>query len=589
MKITTGNWLYNAGIVGFLRILKEKGIPYSDVIKDGVIILTPDLLNGFADAYFNYALRVQLDSFLIFKDENKIREVFKEDLQADFDNIKKKYLNRLTATAIIDKHYQKYSNEVIHTSDNYFNELIKIIEKSALSEKNNKIETLKKKIINAKHTKSASITSHGIFLNYFGNFYFNKLILCNPKKAMDRKSKFDDQYVAAAIKTISNDNNDGPLCRFCYTKKVEAKGVHNKELPVFNEGLFSIAGVSIDKFRNFFYNGIPDLFICNVCELIMLCSFAGLNKKPYQLAQSEGTSYLFLNMPSLESLLHGNDSLAAFYENYSEDVKDTAYEYVFNDILLSAQTRKSRWTLQNIFFVELKPSARKDRDKPVFKYANIGKDIAELFSDQFVVDRFKTVNGLLVLQKKTKGPRLDFQKDVVVNIKSEVINRLIENNSIFPLAYINLKNNLDYGIGISYNSLIFCFVQSVKKQINIAYSKGGISVDSKKVYGILAHQFYDRGKEDFRDQKRWPMEKKQRLAYKLLSLIRQGKYAEFYESLMKLYINLGKPIPESFLGLLNTSDTIDFEAKAYAFMSGFMQDTSTTIPNITTNQEGHNE
>lgn len=114
-------------------------------------------------------------------------------------------------------------------------------------------------------------------------------------------------------------------------------------------------------------------------------------------------------------------------------------------------------------------------------------------------------------------------------------------------------------------------------------------MDSKKVYGILAQQFFNRGKEDFNDLREWPIDKKQRLSYRLLSLVRMGKYAEFYETLMKLYINLGKPMPESFLGLLNTHDTIDFEAKAYAFMTGFLQDSSQSAQLLNNNKEGQDE
>jgi hypothetical protein len=110
-------------------------------------------------------------------------------------------------------------------------------------------------------------------------------------------------------------------------------------------------------------------------------------------------------------------------------------------------------------------------------------------------------------------------------------------------------------------------------------------MDSKQVYGILRGQFFARGEQDFTDLK---PDKKKRLSYKLLSLIRMGKYVEFYDEVIRLYINnTEKPIPEVFLGLLNTKDTIDFEAKAYAFMTGFLQNvTETENTQILTQAEG---
>ncbi len=575
MRITTGNWVYNAGIVGFLRILNDKGLSYSDVIKDSAIVITPKLLEGFGDAYFKRALKNQCETLLTIKDQNKIREIFKKELGVDLVSIKDQYLSQIKVITISGKSFNEYSKELIIVIDRYFSELLGIIENSG-SKNTRSLETIKKKIDEAKKSKLDGVRNHNVFSNYFGNFYFNKSVLCNPKGKIDRIDGFNNKYVADATKTLKNQNRSGTVCRFCNQNKIEIKAKESKDLPVFNEGLFSISGISIDKFKNFFYNAIPDLFICNVCELIMLCSFAGLNRKPRQLANSDKTDYIFVNMPSLELLLRENDALQGFYENFTSAIKDTVYEHVLKDIILKAQSKKSQWALQNIFFVELKTSARKDAGKPVFKYFHVGKDIAELF-----VNESNTIS-------KIRG-RLNLQKDAWIDLKTECIKLLLEGDNLYPLAGKNLKEALSNGKAHAYNSFVLAYLQAAKKQINLSYIKGGNSMDSKKVYGILAQQFFNRGKEDFNDLREWPIDKKQRLSYRLLSLVRMGKYAEFYETLMKLYINLGKPMPESFLGLLNTHDTIDFEAKAYAFMTGFLQDSSQSAQLLNNNKEGQDE
>jgi CRISPR-associated protein Cst1 len=573
MRITIGNWLYNAGIVGFLRILDENGIPYSEVIRDGAVFITPELLKGFEDAYFKRALKNQYETLLIIKEQNKIKEVFNNEFNTNFDDIKGRYLSQLKLIKC-DGGFKEYSSEVVNVIDSYFNGLLNIIENSSL--KGKKIDSLKKKISDAKENKFESIKNHNVFSNYFGNFYFNKQVLCNPKGAIDRLKRFKDKYVVDALKALKETNKGGIVCRFCNQNKVNSSDISLTE-DVFNEGLFSISGVSVEKFKNFFYNTLPDLFLCNLCELILLCSFAGLNKKPYRLVTSDGTDYIFVNMPSLELLIEENDALKSFYDNFSEKVEDSIYESVLQDILLKYKRKQSKWVLQNIFFVELKTSARKDTGKPVFKYFHVGKDIAELFSNQKVVDTLRNVKGALNLQK-----------DIWVNIKSETVKRLLESDSLYPLVYKNLRGFLDNGKGYSYNSFALAFVLAAKRQINIHYSKGGDLMEPKQVYGILRHQFFARGEEDFTDT---PFEKKERLSYRLLSLIRMGKYAEFYEAIMKLYINSGKSIPEELLSLLNTKDTIDFEAKAYAFMTGFLQNTkrSENIPITALKEETKDE
>jgi uncharacterized protein YehS (DUF1456 family) len=39
---------------------------------------------------------------------------------------------------------------------------------------------------------------------------------------------------------------------------------------------------------------------------------------------------------------------------------------------------------------------------------------------------------------------------------------------------------------------------------------------------------------------------------------------------MKIYMSQNKVIPESLVSLLNKEDEIGFQARAYAFMSGFL-------------------
>lgn len=606
MRITTGNWLYNAGIVGFLRILQEAGIEISDLIKQGYFELTSDMLTNFEKAYLKYVIKYGISPFsLIYKHNNKgKREQFKDlsgffDSNEDFRNRIQEYNRKLLEEILPLDEYKdidiKIENLIVSYLDNIAeqlrnrkNELSKLQEATTDKEELKKVKLKIKKIekveINQlkEATKEAAKDLYFLYV-YLQPFYKNRKILgqANYTEAENRIDAFRIVYVEQAKQAIDNKITDGIICRFCNQNKISNElKEDDKSSILFNETFFSVTGVSINDFSNFFYNGLPDLFMCDVCKLIFLCSFAGLNKKPYQLANADGTEGIFVNMPSLELLVKENDALKSFYESFTLNVRDSIYERVIKDLLLLKEKRKkSKWVLQNVFFVELKTSARKDTGKPVFKYFHMGKDIAELFSYEKVIDCLRNVKGILILQKKVKGP-LNFQMDIWVDVKSEAVKRLLENESLYPLVYKNIRGILDNGEGNPYNSFALAFVQAAKRQINIYYSKGGDLMEPKQVYGILRHQFFAKGEEDFADI---PFEKKERLSYRMLSLIRMGKYAEFYEAIMKLYINAGKPIREELLGLLNTKDTIDFEAKAYAFMTGFLQNPkrSENVPSTT--------
>ena len=46
--------------------------------------------------------------------------------------------------------------------------------------------------------------------------------------------------------------------------------------------MFEPIGISLTKFSNFFYNFQPDMVMCDLCELLLLCTSAGFNQIPYE-------------------------------------------------------------------------------------------------------------------------------------------------------------------------------------------------------------------------------------------------------------------------------------------------------------------
>lgn len=99
---------------------------------------------------------------------------------------------------------------------------------------------------------------------------------------------------------------------------------------------------------------------------------------------------------------------------------------------------------------------------------------------------------------------------------------------------------------------------------------GGYSMESKKVRKTI-YGYAMCGREL---AKGVDIERRKRLSYRLLSNIRFGCVEDFYDGIMKLYIDKGFSIPQILIGLLNRQDEIQFEDKAYAFMSGFLGSTN---------------
>jgi hypothetical protein len=85
-KVMLGDWLTNAGIVGYLRIVHNITDVQQHDISRGFIQLNPENdLKFFADAYFSYVLmRVIEDLFLEYPFHHKIKTCKKNDSIDDF-------------------------------------------------------------------------------------------------------------------------------------------------------------------------------------------------------------------------------------------------------------------------------------------------------------------------------------------------------------------------------------------------------------------------------------------------------------------------------------------------------------------------
>jgi len=565
MRIVLGNWLYNAGIVGFLRILRETGFNMDGVLTQQYLDITPDLLNGFEERYFKFTLKRIAETLFLFKD---MREILgRVNLPSDFHV---GYLDRVRSVGS-EKSFNEYRDEILNVVSEYYayissnlsNLASQLRVQSSPKKEVSEIDKFIREVEKQKSGKIQKVKDYILFSNYWGNFFFNKGVLNNPKGKVERLGRFRDTYVKNAIATLGNNQiAEGLKCKFCGTNLVPSKFDYaDQKLQnyVFDEGNFSLVGIST-TFENFFYNLVPDLFLCPVCELILLCSFAGFTPKNFYSLDSDETDHIFVNLPSILTMWDTNQKLEILYR---ERQVDSIYEEVISDMLQKEAKGKAMWALQNILFVEIKPTPRKDVGKPVMRYFHIGKDLAELFVQPRTSTMFRDIGGYLRLRENRN-----------VNLRSETIKRLFRNENLYHLAAISAKQALDEEKkNILYQSVFaIAAMQALRRQINLKYQdQGGKYMEAKQVYGIL-RGFYERGKEDFPTKSEDDLKKKERMAYRLLSLIRMGKYADFYEAIMKLYITSNKPIPETLLGILNQEDAIDFEAKAYAFMSGFLSD-----------------
>lgn len=570
MKIYPGDWLTNAGILGFLRLQKLRGYDYD--LSKGYIEIEAEHLDGFEEVYFSYALTRGLSFFFRLESLNNLQKSLEVELYEQMQEEISELIRDSTNNVQINwNNFTETTKSVVNQVKN-----IALLTKKVLEAKfpdDPKVKKKLNKIIEDVAKDAKELIDKLVDEDYkhiatqLRRFYFNKAIIGNYSTSeKNRKAAFAKEYIEPAIRTLSNNEpGSGVSCRFCGQNKVEiSKWTEVNEF--FSEGMFTPIGVSIG-FQNFFYNMQPDLVMCNVCELILLCTWAGFTEIPWRFRDEiNDTEFIFVNIPNLELLMEENEKLESFYKSAELDLQETIYEEILYDLFVKEKEKKSEWALQNVLFVEIKPVVRKDQSKPNFRYFHVGRDIAELFKDENAIKQAKGIKGRIYIRRNKENPR----KSIFVYARRDTVRRLLSRDSLYPLCYSAIRDQIEYPNNFNTkNTFNLAVISAIRTNIWYNHKEGVLSMDSKQVYGILKG-FSEAGEEL---GKGMDYEKRKRLSYRLLSLIRTGKIPDFYESLLKLYISRNNPIPDILnilINILNTADVVEPEAKAYAFMSGFL-------------------
>lgn len=573
MKIIMSDWLMNAGIIGYIRIQKIAGKEIS-INDQRYIEIKNDDLKNFSHRYFTYALKQYMKNQLTIygilnkftklskSDSWKLNSVIKNEADKINEELKLDYDNFDRSIEICIKQLSKFRDKSIEIIRKELKNILKQTDLEKLEEKitnefSDKIETDEKgkeKFLG----KIATITDNNtkFLVTFFRNFYFNKDVI--GQYGSERRINFERKYVSPAISSLDRSTfaSNGIICKFCRQNIVNIKKFDDVN-SIFSEGMFSNIATSL-KFRNFFYNMQSDLFICDVCELLFLCAWAGLNEIPYQVRKKINgkeidSNYIFVNIPSLELTYNENEKIDKQYKQSLERLEGTIYENVVNDVFLQQHKTKSVWTIQNILFVELKTVSRKDIGRPNYHYFHVGKDVAKLFQDDFAINSFRRIQG-----------KVSLSDGIETDLGREVVSRILKHDPLLPLCYHLLYTYLNDQqvqklLDKVFNILLIFTIY------NVILSGDKTMLESKQVFGIL-NNLREEGSK-FTNLK---YEKRKSFSYVLLSMIRNKKIDGFYDLVVKMYMSENKPIPESLISILNHKDEIDFQSRAYAFMSGFL-------------------
>lgn len=602
IKVYLNDWFYNAGIVGFLRILEANDDEFA-IKRNNYIEFDTESLRRFHKYYFKYFfqkynvaenvenrtknsfdyLENNIEVILENKDKEKERKdkiksnkkYIKDTIKKQLDKIKKIDENTYEEMKEQYERIEKSSTkqEIIEIKE----KLISDIEKDNIN-KRLTLNLFKSILSNTYYGQPSflnviktSISYEGqqelMYRDYVSNIvetgfingimkneysieqikeYIENAKESNITQEMEKiYSKIEKDYIGRS-KTIED------IQKYLKEKVIKSCSMCENEIGLttnYSEGNFVPLAISSDNARNFFWNQNVKMPICDVCKLILFCIPAGMTTITKTIKENgeyrEKQLLSFVNFDTKVDMLYktninfGNKSR---YENKNEN----PYSELILDIV-EQDKQVSIWQLDNIFVVELEVEYGAYSR---IEYFNIKRYISLFFKEY---------------AKKTLSKIWDYR------YKLQIVDYIMKNKDIKYIINDRLRAEMskEEAKGAKkngYNSFLATQIRMIlnilKKEVK---SVEEIKKNNDKLYVIynLGVQIHEELKSKGEDNKL------DGYTYKMLNSIKAGNKKEFMDIVIRLHMAMGKDVSPIFIETMQTTG-LDFESIGHSFLAGLI-------------------
>lgn len=584
-RVYLNEWFINAGIIGFLRILKHNEQNFV-IIKDNYIEFDTNDIKDFHKYYFkyffdNYNIAQKMEN-RIEKSFNKIELLLQNKEQKDELKQEKKSIKEIL---------KKQLDKIKKIDENTYKEMLEEysrIDKVSISEelkqiKDNLIHNFKKENINKKIT--LNLFKNILSTNYFGQQSFlnvvkNSLSYEEQEKVMykdyisniietgtlqeivsgkytieELKEKLEqkqlDENIHKDMKTVYDNINKNFVKKNKTINEISAY-INNKVFKLctmcgnehyttsdYTEGNFIPLAVSSENMTNFFWEQNINVQICDICKLILFCIPAGVTsiiktaKENGKYVEKEVLSFVNYDT-SVQNLLKTNNSFGL--EAKKERTQYNPYADLILDIV-NQNTKVSDWQLKNIFVVEFETEYL---EFSRMEYFNIKSYVAKFFTKypemlKNIKDykyRIQVVDCLL----KDK----DIDKLVNQRLRDAISNK---NNTID--SYLATKVKVTLQVLKKGERLMDDEVKKANKQIGLMYAIG------QEIKEILKNQNSENKLDGY--------------IYKMLNCIKTNNKNEFTDVAIRILWSMGKDVPQI---LVKNNENIEWQELGHSFIAG---------------------
>lgn len=538
IKIQQGDWLKNAAIVGFIKVI-EKLISNIDDInyKNDYIEFDSKLLDGFEEAYFKVLIKENKNNLSInqlIKSINIIEKVsIKDFTEKDLKNLNQvidNFKSKLTSNSYKNGYLLLEDSEKILKLEKCLKK-IKLKKKEKIEDSldiiNEQIDLIKEIVeyLNRKDVKRI-IEAKNVIYSVIQPFWTNVSFLLKTNNKGDMYKLYRDDFIKPAKNYIDKDN-----IKFKYNCFTCGNKIAKLNKPdAFDLTWLVKTGVDMSRKSSHFWNFNGDAYICPICNLVYSCL-------PLGFAMIKGKGLFINNNQTIESLKQSNITKIRDENKSFEEIEQLSYLNIVNSMEQYNIDNLDK-EFENIQIVKIDSN----NDRRPYSFNVLSPELMKI-----IYFNRKRLNSLIKI-------RVKITEKYYINLYDEVVKRLYDGKNLFKLIsdlfYMNLNGSFK-GINFIYKILQINNFITGGKRMNLD------DIKRFSCYGLnLREKYVSKNNEG----------KLSGITYRLLNALKTKDSAKFMETLINAYMYMKLRIPSEFSKALNNEELL--LNIGYAFLIG---------------------
>jgi CRISPR-associated protein Cst1 len=548
VKLTLGDWRWNASIVGFINIIGEENIDY--VNQEDTVEFSNDVLENFEEKYFKYLINTYEKTLSWYKivAYRKTIEYFEDEGYSEFDlkSLEKlnKYIKNIAKNYLKSASY-KSTYELLHSDVNILEkekqltaikepkneEEFKIKRDIIISEVKERFEIIKDIISYcSSYNAKKYLAGKNVIYNVIKNSWNGVSFLNAQTKEKDIYIDYKNYFVEPAKHYIGEDKKKFKYN--CFTCDQPIRDFKN-DLSFLNATGFDVARKS-----SHVWNFTNDIAICPICKLIYSCLPAGITY-----VYDRGI-YINTNF-SVEKALEINNKLKLDILKSGENSGINIYRALVNS-LNEESNENLKYELADIQIVRY--------ENETYRFNILSKNTLEIINKSK-----KELDHLINASYK--------EIKTFFNIYELVIKRLFNNQNLYTLIHKTILYKLSDARNCYFN------MSHIKKllYINIKILGGmGYMVNAEKDIDIVkegnlsGYHLRENYKSKDADNKL------SGISYRLLNALKTDNKDMFMDVVLNCYLYVKKQVPKIIVEALKDDDV--FKTVGYAFVAGLIDE-----------------